>query len=85
MVYGVYSVFDAAIGLYLQPFFMRTDKEAVRAVGVVLTDPNHQFARNPEDFTLFRLGDWTEADGSFKCGDPMRMITLLQLKSNLEK
>lgn len=86
MVYGVYAVFDAAIGLYLQPFFMRTDREAVRAVAVVLTDANHQWAKSPGDFTLFMLGQWTEADARFEMLEtPRRMIGLLELRSNLEK
>lgn len=86
MVYGIYSVFDAAVALFMQPFFMRTDREALRAVSAALVDPNHGFNRNPEDYTLFRLGDFTEADAKFTLLEtPQRMITLLQLKANMEK
>ena len=87
MIYGVYSVFDSAVELYLQPFFMRTDREAVRAVSTVLADANHQFARSPEEYVLFTLGVFEEATGRFVQTEhePSRMVTLLQLKAKGEQ
>lgn len=87
MIYQMYSVHDVAVNLFMQPFFLRTDREALRAVGQALQDPAHPFAQHPEDYTLFSMGAFLEATGEFQLNDggPRRMITLLQLKASMEK
>ena len=64
----VFTVYDNKAEAYLQPFFMRTKGEAIRAFADSVNDPNHMFNRHPEDFTLFELGEFDSAKALFSCG-----------------
>jgi len=65
MKYKVFAVWDQKVGEYLQPFFMRTYGEAIRAWCEVVNDKNSQFYKHGEDFTLFELGDYDGSTGQF--------------------
>ncbi len=49
--------------MYLQPFFMRSVAEAVRACKTLVNEPRHNFNAHPSDYTLVQIGDWDEARG----------------------
>lgn len=61
----VYSVFDSKVGMYAQPFFMRTKAEALRGWQTVANDPETNIAKFPEDYSLFELGEYDEERGAF--------------------
>lgn len=61
----VFSVYDAKVEAYLQPFFLPSKGAAVRAITDCVNDNQHQFARHPEDYTLFELGSYDDAKGAF--------------------
>jgi len=60
----VYATYDSKAEAYLQPFFMRARGEAIRGWTTVCNDPKTQFFTNPEDFTLFELGEYDEFTGT---------------------
>lgn len=64
MKHKVFSVFDAAAGAYLQPFFTPTVGTAIRAIRACLEDSNHPFVRSPGDYTLFEIGEFDDQNGS---------------------
>jgi len=70
----IYTVYDQKAEAYLKPFFLKAHGEAIRAMTDLVSDPNHQFAKYSEDYTLFYLGEWNELDG---------VISMLQTKVNL--
>ena len=59
----VLSVYDAKAEAYLQPFYMKTKGEAIRAFMSVVNDGQSSFSKYPEDYTLFILGEWDEDKG----------------------
>lgn len=59
----ILSVHDAKVNAFAQPFFMRTQAEAMRGWIEVVNDPSTQFNKHPEDFNLFLLGDFDEDTG----------------------
>jgi hypothetical protein len=63
MKLSAFSVFDAAVGAFLPPFFMRSHLEAVRSFGEAVGNQEHQFAKHPKDYTLFHLGEFDDASG----------------------
>lgn len=69
----VYSVFDAAVGAYLPPLFMRARSEAVRSFQDACRDNSHQFARNAKDYSLVHLGFWDDNSGQFESIQPDRV------------
>lgn len=58
----IYTVHDAKAEAYLQPFFMRTNGEAIRSFADAC-QTNEQFKKWPADYTLFELGEYDELTG----------------------
>lgn len=59
----IFCVYDSKVEAYLNPFYMATKGQAIRAITDTLADDNHQFSRHPEDFTLFELGEYDDSTG----------------------
>ena len=60
-----FSVYDSKAESYINPFFLPMQAMAVREFQNCVNDPQHQFGRNPADYTLFRIGTWSSESGSF--------------------
>lgn len=61
----VFAVYDEAVGLFMQPIFMRSKAEAVRALRMALASPDHTFSKSPRDYSLHQLGEFNEESGTF--------------------
>jgi len=61
----VFSVFDSKVCAYMNPIFLRSKGEALRVFEATVNSADHQFNKNPEDFTLFELGSWDEEKAKF--------------------
>lgn len=55
------SVYDAAVGAYMQPFFCRSKSEAIRSFSDAVGAKESQFCAHPEDYTLMCVGAWDDA------------------------
>lgn len=62
---SVFSVFDKKAERFLQPFFMVSAGEAIRAFQDLCADQKTVMFRHPEDFKLVRLCEFDEKSGSF--------------------
>lgn len=62
-MFKVFTVYDSAADYYSPPFYTRTRGEAVRAVALVLRDPEHVFSRHTSDYSLWCLGTWDDQAG----------------------
>lgn len=69
---NVYTVRDNKAEAYLTPFFMRSDGEAKRALIASSEDIKSNFNKYPEDFSLWKLGEYEDTNGS-----------LIPMKTNL--
>jgi hypothetical protein len=74
----VFSVFDKAVGAYLQPFFSRAKGEAVRSFADACNKSDHQFAQHGLDYVLMYMGEFDDVSGVFVCGEPTRIIGALE-------
>ena len=63
MILKVFSVFDSKAEAYMQPFFMATRGQAIRAFSDTCSDKSTQFSRHPGDFTLFEIGSYDDSTG----------------------
>ena len=52
MKMNVYSVYDSAAGVYVQPFYDNADKSAMGSFKNTVDNAEHPFGKNPEDFSL---------------------------------
>lgn len=64
MIKKMFSIYDEKSEAYLQPFFLDTHGQAVRAIVDCLSDPQHNFSRHSADYTLFVLGEFDDKDGT---------------------
>lgn len=59
----MFAVFDVKAAAYLAPFFLPTVGQAVRAFADASNDPSTMFAKHPEDYTLFHVGEFDDSSG----------------------
>lgn len=71
MLLKVYSVRDKAVEAFMPPFYERAHSAARRAFEQACLDPNHQFAKNKDDFDLFYMGEFDDQVGAFVVGPHM--------------
>jgi len=57
----IYTVYDSKMEAYLQPFFMHAKGQAIRTFSDMINDPQHNFHKHSEDFTLFELGTYEDS------------------------
>lgn len=63
----VYSLFDLKAAVYGTPFFMPNDGMAIRALIDLVSERGSMVGKHPEDFTLYRLGNFEDNGGIFNC------------------
>lgn len=61
----VFSVYDSKVEAFMNPFFMNSKGEAIRAFSDTVADSKHPFAKHPADYTLFCLGTFDNSTGEF--------------------
>lgn len=59
----VFAVHDAKAEAFLEPFFAMTRGQAVRQFVDSVNNPQHGFAKHPEDYVLFHIGEYDVASG----------------------
>lgn len=74
-----FSVYDSKAEAYMQPFFMKTKGEALRAFMDTVGDSNHPFHRHAEDYTLFYLGEFDDSNGEFSGEAPQAIARAHEL------
>jgi len=65
MILKMFTVHDAKVGAYLQPFFARSAGEATRSFAEAVNSADHQFAKHAADYSLFEVGDFDDELGVF--------------------
>lgn len=63
MKFKIFSVFDVKAKAYLPPFFLPEEAMAVRTFKDCANDKAHAFGLHPEDYSLFRLGEFDSLSG----------------------
>jgi len=66
----IFTVYDSAARRYLEPFFAETQEVAMRMFRQLVNKEGHQFAKFPEDYTLFHLGTFNQESGLIDSGTP---------------
>ena len=74
MVYGVYSVYDKAIGAYGRPMFLQSDGQCLRSFIDEVNNPESGMHKHPEDYSLFKLGSWDDESAIFVAEEAPRCL-----------
>lgn len=81
----IFTVYDSAARRYLQPFVAETVEVAIRMFRALVSKPEHQFARFPEDYTLFHIGSFDAETGTVKAlGTPHSLGVAVTFLPRLE-
>jgi len=84
MIQRIFTVFDSKADAYLVPFFQQSAGVALRIFEDLANDPEHQFFRHPEDFTLFSLGTYDDQNASFDLDKtPSPLAKAIEVKREL--
>ena len=70
MKHVIFSIHDGAAMAYLPPFFMHKEAMALRVFKDCVLSEDHQFAKNPDDYTLFVVGIFNDGNGCIEACSP---------------
>ena len=74
-----YTIYDVASGIYMRPFFSQADGQAIRGFKDIATDANHEVGKHPEDYTLYRVGQFNDTTGKMDGEELEKMATGLEM------
>ena len=63
MKFGIYSIHDAKAKAFFSPVFMHAEGQCLREFTDACNDQEHPFGKNPQDYTLFYLGEYDDNTG----------------------
>ena len=70
MILKAFSVYDSAAKAYMTPWFLHQEAQARRVFGNAINQEDHQFYANPEDYTLFYIGQFDDETGMVESVTP---------------
>lgn len=65
MIKQIYSIYDSKAEVYSPTFTANNNGDAIRAFQNDIQKGQSMLATNPEDFTLFHLGEWDDEKGKY--------------------
>ncbi len=80
MQHQMFVVYDSKANAYMQPWFLTQQAMAQRAFSDCVNDPDHNFGRHPEDYTLFNIGEFNDQTAQVQwqppksCGNGLEYI-----------
>lgn len=78
MILKVFSVFDSKLASFSRPWYEMTEASAIRVFADAVNDgsnPNNQWYKHPEDFSLFVIGEFDDAKGVITSKNPLSLVT----------
>lgn len=80
----LYSILDSKAASFGVPHFSQTDSSAIRTFSDAVNDPsnpNNQWNRHPEDFSMYFVGEFDEETGELFPALPRSLVTASALKA----
>jgi hypothetical protein len=76
----LYSIFDRAVGAYMQPFAAHSNAHAIRMFNDTTNDTSTAMNKHPEDYFLDFIADFNETTGQTS-GEPVRIAKATDYKT----
>ena len=80
----MFSIYDSKAEAYVQPFFASNTKVAIRMFESAVHDEGSDFHRHAEDYTMFRIGVFSQATGDFEHENVVAIVKAIELRSAAE-
>lgn len=61
----IFSVWDDKARAHIVPFFLPNKDMAMRSFHDAGADPLHMFGKHPEDYRLYKMGEFEDTTGKF--------------------
>lgn len=74
MIFNIYTVWDECTKAYLQPMFFVSKGQAIRALTSAVNDPEHDFHKYSDQYVLFELGSYDNANAVFELYNAPRSV-----------
>ena len=85
MKVNLYAIFDSASGVYDGPFPSLADEAAIRDFTNVARNTETKVGRNPEYFTLFKVGTWNDGTSELVDINATKLINGVEALAPVEK
>lgn len=66
----IFSIYDSKAEAYQLPFFLHNQAMAIRPFADCVNSSEHQFGRNPSDYTLFHIGTFDDSTCTIQSHTP---------------
>ena len=83
MKLNAYTIYDVASGIYMRPFFSQADGQAIRGFKDISLDENHEVGKHPEDYTLYRVGQFNDTTGKMEGEELEKLATGLEMIASM--
>ena len=82
---SLYAIFDRASGVYDGPLRGQADGVVVREFTDMCVGDTHKISQHPEDYTLFKLGEFNDGTGELEPMTPVKLINGAEAVANSRK
>jgi hypothetical protein len=65
MLMSVFAIYDSGVSAWRMPIFARNKGEALRSWVDAVNNPQYDYSKYPQDFTLFELGTFDDVKCKF--------------------
>jgi hypothetical protein len=80
----VFAMKDKKVNAYMQPFFMRSPAEALRAFEATAKDPKTNVYKHPEDYSLYHVGKYDDETATIEQkSEPQFLMSAEQIPSEI--
>ncbi len=81
----IFTVYDTKAMAYLPPFFLPNELMAKRVFGDMADDVTHQFGKHPEDYSLYEMGNFDDANAKFEISEKAPVLIITGLMAAAER
>lgn len=74
MKINMYVIFDKAAKMYNKPFYLLNEQIALRSAVDLLSTPGTDIYNNPEDFAMFKLGEYDDENATITNDPDMPLV-----------
>lgn len=64
MIFKIFTVYDSKAKAHLPPWIQAEVGQAIRIFADMVNDKEHAIGRHPADYTLMKIGAWTDSDAN---------------------
>lgn len=68
MITEIFAIYDVKADQFSPPVFIKNLDVLKRSLRKMVNDPGSQFSECPDDFLLYRCGEFDDITGEFTCG-----------------